>query len=143
MSRRESEDVWAGALALAVVALVAVAALFLIGILAEIARVYGEHGRKGAPMARTLWSLGLALLAAWIVAAILMTMPPPLGVVGIYLAAWAFLVFVVCVESVAQRLRVHQQRDWAVLGELDTHLGPLPTVTPVSDGRYKEPVPVR
>lgn len=123
MKRESSDDVVtaaAGAAALVAVAMLALLALYT---LMELVRVYSEHAQPGKPGARPLWCALLALLGAWVCAALL-TAGDQVEL-GAYLAAWSFLAYVIFVAVVDRRLRPPrpEPEDPGDLDQLDTYLG--------------------
>jgi hypothetical protein len=76
----------------------AVVATVIVILLMEIARIYQAQAFAATTIARILWIALAALLAVWLLAGLLAASPATLPL-GLYLAAWAFLAFVVIAEG--------------------------------------------
>jgi hypothetical protein len=102
----------AGLVILALIVVAAVVATLLIIVCTELGRIYQRRGFSPTATARALWIALAGLLACWLVAGLLATSPATLAA-GLYLAAWAFLAFVIAVEACDQ---YEQRFDPAPLG---------------------------
>jgi hypothetical protein len=81
----------------ALILMAAAAAVFLISIATEIARVYRDRAFDGSPTAHRLW-LALAVFLLVLTICGLMLTVEDLAPVGLYTAAWSFLIYIAFVE---------------------------------------------
>lgn len=80
----------------------------------ELGRIYVARALRPSPVQRFLWLALAALLGCWLLAGALVAFPATVAL-GVYLAAWSFLAFVIGVELAD---RYAAQFDAPVPGEL-------------------------
>ena len=91
--------------------------------LKEIGRIYLDHGGRGST-ARLLWYALVALVAMWLLCGIVALAVPTAAAPCAYLAAWAFLTYVLSIEIVDWKARRGQPRPGDPRS-LDTYLSGL------------------
>ncbi len=111
MSHRRNHD-WEGDLAgsIIMVALVIAVVVFtlIVILITELWRVYKTRALQSTESSRIFWIVLACLLGAWLIAG-LMTLNPQTLPLGVYVAAWSFLAFVIIVEILDARLSRTEQ----------------------------------
>ena len=103
MSRHSSS--WEADMAEGIVGMVLVLTVIIIGIVltllyltvTELWRIYTAHASKGTTTAQNLWRALAGLLGAWVLA-VVVAVATANGILGLLLAAWSFLIFVLACE---------------------------------------------
>jgi hypothetical protein len=130
---RSSDDDVAGVVGLIIIVVVIIV-VFMVALIGATVRespaVYQERGFTKTHSARVLWTALAGLASAWVVAALLV-MIPSLRSIGIHLAAWSFLFWVVTVVSIDQYHRKKEPQPELTLNDvlLPWHSEPEPLDT--------------
>lgn len=141
MSHHSREDAAAGAVAAVAIAAIVLVFVLVIATLSEVGRVYATRATPQAPTARPLWTALAALLGAWGAAALLVILAPSMTWLGMALAAWATLAWVIFAEVVDQRALARELEGMGEVEDLDTYLTRLTAPPPVHSNGASRPIP--
>ncbi len=96
------EDAVGGLVVVVALLVIAVVVTLIILLATELVRIYRERARAGSEIGRFLWTALAGLILCWGIAAVFIAIPATLPI-GLAVAVWSFLAFVVAVEVVDWR----------------------------------------